>query len=180
MGRGKVNLVRLRRRRWVYEGLASPPEVALVAPKTRRGTGLPRRILLVGGEVAQAIGPPLHRLSQDAGAQLVVEMRLGATARDWLDHGWYVSALDRYRPQLVLLGFTEDQDMLPIEEMGQITPVPALWLAAAIPARAPVGPQPVQLPRSPDTMAPTARGYAAWAAEVYQAMHLHESCDGRG
>jgi hypothetical protein len=173
MGSRKANSVRLRRRRWVYDGLARPPEVALVAPTDRAPTHLPRRILLIGGEVAQAIGPPLHRLSQDAGVQLVLDIRLGVVAADWLEQGWYLAALDRYRPQLVLLGFTEDQDHAALERMGALTPVPALWLAAALPEQPVRGPEPVQLPRSPDTMAPTAAGYAAWAAEVYQAMHRY-------
>lgn len=170
MGSSNGNALRLRHRRWVYGGLDVPDGKALVRPAGQpAGPSLPRQMLVVGDEVARAVGAPLMRLARDAEVGLLVVSHAGQPAESWLEHGWIVSAVGRCLPDLVLFAFLAGQDPATIERLATATGAPALWLSPD-PAHATDLVTPVHLPTTPDTMAPTAFGYAAWAGKAWETM----------
>lgn len=171
MGSSNGNALRLRHRRWVYGGLDVPEGKALV-----RGPGepaeeprLPQQLLVMGDEVARAVGAPLMRLARDAEVGLLVVSQAGHPAEAWLEHGWIVSAVGRCLPDLVIFAFLAGQDPATIERLAMATGAPALWLSPE-PAHATERVTPVHLATTPDTMAPTAFGYAAWAGKAWETM----------
>lgn len=170
MGSSNGNALRLRHRRWVYGGLDVPDGKALVrttgVPEDR---AMPGQLLVVGDEVARAVGAPLMRLARDAQVALLVVAHVGAPAEAWLEHGWIVSAVGRCLPDLVLFAFMAGQDPATIDRLATATGAPALWLSPD-PAHATDWVTPVHLPTTPDTMAPTAFGYAAWAGKAWKTM----------
>lgn len=168
MGTINGNELRFRHRKWAFDGLRTPPGVALVRP-TRPRSALPQRILIVGDETAQAIGPPLVRLSRDAKVGILVVARPGAPAVAWIERGWIVSAVGRCRPDLLLLAFRADQPVADVDRIAVVAGVRAVLSLAADPDAMPEVGRPVPLPESPD-IAPTALGYAAWAGEVWHTL----------
>jgi hypothetical protein len=163
------NPLRLRHRRWVYEGLDIPEGMALVRRESPKKRPPPPQLLVVGDEVAQAVGPPLTRLARDAGVAILVQGRPGLPAESWLEQGWIVSAVGRCLPDLLLLAFMSGQDPDTMDKLAVAAGCPALWLSPD-PAEATKVVTPVHLPAAPDTMAPTALGYAAWAGRAWHVM----------
>lgn len=169
MATSNGNALRLRHRRWVYEGLDVPPGKALARTRPRPERPLPRQSLVIGDEVAQAVGPVLVRLARDAEVAILVQARRGEPARAWLEQGWIVSSLGRALPDLLVMAFLVGQDPDVIDQLATLAGCPALWLSPE-PAEATEAVIPVHLPAAPDTMAPTAFAYAAWAGKAWHAM----------
>jgi len=172
------NELRLRKRRWVYDGLGIPPGVAVASERALPRRRLPGQVLLVGDEVAQSIGPPLMRLARDAQVALLVQARASATPRQWFDSGWLVDVLGRVQPDVLLLGFLAGAPIADVERLSLLASCPTLWISpltrAELAEHGQLTAHPVHLPDSPDTMVPTAAGYAAWAGQVWQTMHVME------
>lgn len=169
MGSTAKNPLRLRHRRWVYEGLDIPEGKALVRGTPRPHRSPPPQLLVVGDEVAQAVGPPLTRLSRDAGVAILVQGRPGKGARAWLEEGWIVSAVARCLPDLLVLAFMVGQEAEVMDQLAALAGCPALWMSPE-PVEATEAVTPVHLAAAPDTMSPTAFGYAAWAGKAWHVM----------
>lgn len=171
------NDMRLRKRRWVYEGLGLPPGVMAASARPFVRRRMPGQLLLVGDEVAQSIAPPLTRLCRDARVAILAQAKPASTPEQWCEQGWLIDALGRTVPDLLLLGFMATAGVEEVERLARMASCPTLWISPLTPAElAPHGElvaHPVHLPDSPDTMVPTAAGYAAWAGEVWKTMEHH-------
>jgi hypothetical protein len=154
--------MRGEKRRWIYTGLGLPAGIALVR-HARERSERPSRLLLMGGEVARALAPPLGRLARDARVELVLELRPGVRPQEWLERGWMVTAIELFQPELTLVGL---EPHAPLEAELSKLATPVMWLSPErhLPQMHPAG--------APGTMRPdTASGYAAWAAAVWRSIY---------
>lgn len=166
------------KRRWIYAGLAVPPGVA-VAARSMPHFGADR-LLLLGGDAAAGLGPPLGRLARDAGLSLRVDSRRGSTPADWRKRGWARPLVAAAEPSLVLVALEQGPDAALLDaELRAAAAVNTIWLSAE---RKSMWDRTVQPPPHMSrtvhtgacggTMVHTAAGYAAWAASVWQALRL--------
>lgn len=89
------------KRRWIYAGLAVPPDAALVRRPLRSTAS--QRVLLTGGPYVHALLAPMTRLATDSATALLVDVRPLATTRDWAVKPWLIEHLVAFRPTIVFL-----------------------------------------------------------------------------
>lgn len=156
--------MRAEKRDWLFSGLVAEPGKALVVPRprrlrARRGRLRPRRarVLLVGARDAQALAPVLGRLVRGSGIELDVLAEPGASLRQWATSRRLSSVIRERRPDLVLLTY-------PPDPLGLPRGVDVLWLPRL--DRWGVGREVLPASMLPG-WAPTARGFAVWAAAAW-------------
>lgn len=89
------------KRRWIYAGLAVPPDAALVRRPFQ--PMVYQRVLIVGGPYVHALLAPMTRLASDSSTALSVDARPLATIRDWANKPWLTQHLFTFRPTIVFL-----------------------------------------------------------------------------
>lgn len=166
---------------------SAAPELPTVSPGDK--------VLIVGDSLAQGLAPQFKSLATATGCDTASITEVGTVMKQWLTEprlSALQKALSSFTPTVVLVSLgTNDNKTSYTDDVltAQITDLLALlrsggakvvWmLAPPMPFPDRVGPllaasgvsvvdtQAIIIPRGPDNIHPTARGYAAWAALVW-------------
>jgi len=185
-------------RRWLYAGLALAAGVGLVrvlarGPRIAPGT---TRILLIGDSMAEGLAAPLRALAgeQRVGFEALTER--GTRIDQWADRDIGAS-LTAFKPTLVIVVLGTNDEYMKVRDAGkrQAAPLARLlarlqgveyvWIAPltlpkpasngtvallhqTIPGAQLFPSESLQVPRGPDKLHPSARGYAGWAGALWQ------------
>jgi lysophospholipase L1-like esterase len=182
-------------RRWVYAGLAAALGVGLVrairAPKVHAGT----RLLLIGDSLAVGLAPQLKALAAEQKVPFLGTATVSTRIDQWAQSAALQQTLSAFRPTLVLVSLGTNDEYLTgnavqrqspyLDQLLQrLAPAEVVWigpptlpkpsngivafLQSKIPASQYFPSQTLQIPRAPDRIHPTAKGYAAWAGALWQ------------
>lgn len=185
-------------RRWVYAGLLVAAGVGLVralrGPRVETGKS---RVLLVGDSLAVGLGPPLRALAKDQRVAFDVLAKEGTRIDQWAGSQKLTERVQVFKPTMILISLgTNDEYLMgdggtrQAPYMDELlkklsTAAPVVWIGppqlpkkasngvvAAIQQRVPTShyfpSQLLAIPRGPDALHPTARGYAGWAGSLWQ------------
>jgi hypothetical protein len=182
------------KRVWIWGGLALATGLGFVMAKAHEetfGEGK-QRVLLIGDELAEGLATPLGTLAEAAGMVFFVDGKKATTVTDWTTEDWLLEDLARFRPTVVIVCLGMADMLLAAPEAEAPEVVSLLHLAASggasviwvppplLPFDAPTVRQMIAsatlpfpsealaIPRGPDDIFPTARGYAGWAGEIWR------------
>lgn len=151
-----------------------------------------QRVLLIGDDLAEGLATPLKTLVEAAGMSFFLDGRKATTISDWSDGAWLVDDLALYRPTVVIvsLGMADMLLASPAEEAPEVVALlhlaasggaSVLWVpppvlpfdAAAVrqmiaSATLPFPSEALTIPRGPDLVHPTGKGYAGWAGAIWR------------
>lgn len=153
------------------------------------------RLLLVGDSLAVGLAPPLRALSADARVTFDSIAKEGTRIDQWARSQVLADKLAQFQPTLILVSLGTNDEYLPsaapqephlhelLERLRKAAPV--AWIGPpTLPKSASNGVTPMikanvprshyfpsdslQIPRGPDGIHPTARGYAGWAGALWR------------
>lgn len=156
------------------------------------------RLLLLGDSLAEGLAPPLRALAQDERIAFEVRAVRGTRIDQWATSQKIPDVLARFRPTLILVSLGTNDEYLRGEDAAarQRPAAEALWrvldaagahvvwvgppmlpkpsngvramLRGVVPSRAYYPSDELAIPRGPDGIHPTPRGYAGWAGAVWR------------
>lgn len=180
------------KRAWIWGGLALAAGIGVVMAKAETFGGGRQKVLLIGDDLALGLATPLKTLVEAAGMGFFVDGKKATTITDWALGSWLESDLEERRPTLVVvsLGMADMLLSTPADEAPEVvallhlaasTGAAVLWVPPPLlPYDVPVVRQMIaaatlpfpsdalDIPRGPDEIFPTARGYAGWAGAVWR------------
>lgn len=168
---------------------------ALRGPRVRSGTS---RVLVVGDEHGAGLAAPLRAMAKDQKVQFDAITMPGSTIDQWARSEKLRERLSKFRPTMVLVSLGVNDDRLPgaehvsrqaqaLEQLLKLlngSGAEVVWVG---PPKTPWNSrglvemlrrtiarthyfrsETLAIPRGPDGMTPTARGYAGWAGAVWR------------
>jgi lysophospholipase L1-like esterase len=185
-------------RRWIYVAIGAAVGVGLVKalgvgrPKLEESS----RVLLVGDSLAVGLAPHLRALAKEQRLPFDALSKEGTRIDQWAQSAALRQKLAQFQPTLVLVSLgTNDEYLMGdavqrqkpyLEQLLQLVGSAELvWVGppslpkprsngivalirSLVPAEAYFPSETLQIPRGPDRLHPTARGYAAWAGALWQ------------
>lgn len=155
------------------------------------------RLLLLGDSLAVGLSPHVRDLATEIGVPYLGAGVVGSRIDQWLTSRWLTDSLREFEPTLalVILGTNDAFSSLSVEALGEnqrallakLGAVEVVWIGApTLPerygGRAPhvelldtiregapyyYPSHELDIPRGPDGLHPTARGYAGWAGAIW-------------
>lgn len=155
------------------------------------------RLLLVGDSLAVGLGPPLRALSKDQSVSFDQLAKEGTRIDQWAGSQKLVEKLQTFKPTLVLVSLGTNDEYMTGDavkrqapfleqllqrlgasgvEVGWIGPPklprPTNGITPLLQSRVPAShyfhSEALQIPRGPDQLHPTLKGYAGWAGMIWQ------------
>lgn len=173
---GAVGLVRLMR-----------------APRVRPGKS---RVFLVGDSLAVGLAPHLKALFNDTGVPFAQLSKSGTRIDQWANSEVLQAKLTEFQPTIILVSLGTNDEYLPGDAIAKQRPYLAAlrenvgvhgevaWIGPPtlpkpsngivgllkdeIPSSHYFASDQLSIPRGPDKLHPTARGYAAWAGSIWR------------
>lgn len=182
------------KRVWIWGGLALAAGVGFVMAKAHEETFGPgtQRVLLIGDELALGLSTPLRTLVEAAGMSFFVDGRDRTTISDWATGAWLSDDLELYRPTVVVVSLgmadmlladpaAEAPSVVELLHLAASKGAAVLWvLPPSLPfdapavrkmvasATLPFPSEALTIPRGPDQVHPTGKGYAGWAGAIWR------------
>lgn len=184
-------------RRWVYAGLVAAAGIGLVrvlrAPRIQSGS----RLLVIGDSLAVGLTPPLKALGADQGIAVLGIGKVSTRIDQWAQSAALTDAVVAFKPTLVLVSLGTNDEYLSGDAVKRQRPYleqllnrlegaksDYVWIGpptlpkstngvtALLQARVPSAnyfpSHTLTIPRGPDQLHPTAKGYAGWAGALWQ------------
>ncbi len=184
-------------RRWVYAGLVAVAGIGLVrvlrASRIKPGE---TRILLLGDSLAVGLATPLKALGLEQKIPVLGIGKTSTRIDQWAQSGTLLDQLSAFKPTLILVSLGTNDEYLTgdaaarqkpyldqlVKRFGEIDyawigpptlPKPTTngitaLLQSRIPSSHYFPSHTLQIPRGPDNLHPTAKGYAGWAGALWQ------------
>ena len=168
---------------------------AFRGPRIERGE---TRLLLVGDSLADGLGPPLQALAQESNVEFSRLSRSGTRIDQWAGSQVLSQRIEEFRPTMVLVSLgTNDEYMSGTGVAQRQAPylerllarlraghAEVVWIGPPRLPRATKGvvalirktlpsshyfaSERLAIPRGPDNLHPTVRGYAGWAGAIWR------------
>lgn len=182
----------------MYAGLAAALGVGLVrairAPKVHAGS----RLLLIGDSLAVGLAPQVKALAAEQKVPFLATATISTRIDQWAQSQALTQTLAAFRPTLVLVSLGTNDEYLTGDAVRRQAPyldqllqrltvagAEVVWIGPpTLPKAASNGivaliqskvaasqyfpSQTLQIPRGPDQLHPSAKGYAAWAGALWQ------------
>lgn len=163
------------------------------APRVRAGKS---RVFLVGDSLAVGLAPHLKALFQETGVPFAQVSKSGTRLDQWANSQVLQSKLAEFKPTIILVSLGTNDEYIPGDAVARQRPYlealrdnlgrhgevawigpPTLpketngitaMLKAELPSSHYFASDQLSIPRAPDNIHPTARGYAAWAGSIWR------------
>lgn len=183
-------------RQWVYAGLLAAVGYGLV--RAMRGPHVipgQTRVLVIGDSLAVGLAPQIKALAAESQVSFDALATVGTRIDQWAQSGSLVDKLAAFKPTLVLVSLGTNDEYMTGDAVGRQQPyltqllarlkdATVVWigpptlpkpsngivgmLQARLPASHYFPSQTLTIPRGPDQIHPTAKGYAGWAGALWQ------------